>query len=499
MLREISARTGMGVVFLEGSDCVDGLMTGSGFSATNLWTCTLVSTGATVPIARFTTLWNGDQWALPPDERPLYTTTSFLESDTAMLLHVKKAASYGWWRVFAPFHPNLWFGVIGTVVLMSLVMPAVLRDEEHRPLAPRGALSGPRVWAEMLYHSSAELFGGGDLEWTHGLAARLLRVGWLFFVLITISSYTANLAAFFTAEAFETLGPKDMTMLRGATACHPNHGNDEAMLARYASKWGAGETMGGVVMANMPSEFANKTDAEKRLYWDMSVDEMIDKCAQRVLNEEAEGIMEGRDVLTSWLLNASHPDRCANWTFSSGVSIPYTNPVQIFLSVHRSCGFPFFRNVQNALAWLRQDAPVSHMARIYQRELRRGEACPERGGPATDTTRISLESQLGVFVITLACAGLALVVAAYEARKGRRMQEAASAGPAETKLADAQPIPGTPMGSARGSAPGSALPALTDGDMLRRIVADMAQIKGALNAGAARGTPRAGAPGPMEA
>ena len=57
----------------------------------------------------------------------------------------------------------------------------------------------PMRRAKMLFHISSELLGGGDLEWTHNLSARLLRLGWLFFVLISVSSYTANLAAFFSA------------------------------------------------------------------------------------------------------------------------------------------------------------------------------------------------------------------------------------------------------------------------------------------------------------
>ena len=42
------------------------------------------------------------------------------------------------------------------------------------------------------------IFGADDLEWSGNLSSRLLRLGWLFFVLITVSSYTANLAAFIT-------------------------------------------------------------------------------------------------------------------------------------------------------------------------------------------------------------------------------------------------------------------------------------------------------------
>jgi hypothetical protein len=73
-------------------------------------------------------------------------------------------------------------------------------------------------------------------------------------------------------------------------------------------------------------------------------------------------------------------ERRDKWTFSPGVALPRHNPRQLFLAMNSSVGFEFFSNLQAALAWLQQVAPVDTLARIYRRELRRGEGCPPRPG-----------------------------------------------------------------------------------------------------------------------
>lgn len=67
-----------------------------------------------------------------------------------------------------------------------------------------------------------------------------------------VSSYTANLASFFTAESYAVVGPQDMTALRSATACLAEHSNDDAHLARHAVEWGVGELMSGLITSTMP-------------------------------------------------------------------------------------------------------------------------------------------------------------------------------------------------------------------------------------------------------
>lgn len=79
-----------------------------------------------------------------------------------------------------------------------------------------------RQWADTImkcvYHAWAAILGGEDAEWITW-PAKILRIGFLFFILISVSTYTANLAAFFTTPSFILHGPKNMKELKESTAC----------------------------------------------------------------------------------------------------------------------------------------------------------------------------------------------------------------------------------------------------------------------------------------
>jgi hypothetical protein len=63
--------------------------------------------------------------------------------------------------------------------------------------------------------------GGEDYEWLSA-ELRVLRISLLALVLVTCSTYTANLAAFFNRPAFEVEGPSDAHEFRTSVACtHP--------------------------------------------------------------------------------------------------------------------------------------------------------------------------------------------------------------------------------------------------------------------------------------
>ena len=269
MLRAIATHTGMELVFVEQDDCHNPLSTGGGLGSVNTaaFHCVRRVDNQTVALARFRSLWDGFQHGRELDDHGVYVTTSFMEVDSSALLHVRRKADYGIWQVFAPFDGDLWLAAVLTTLIVALILPSVLRDSETRkPLTGGGAtglLARPRVRLELLYHPISMVFGADDLEWTGNLSARLLRLGWMFFILISVSSYTANLASFFTAQSFEVLGPQDMTSLQSATACYPTHSNDEAHLDTHRTDMGVGSMMGGLITATMPDQFAGLTNAER--------------------------------------------------------------------------------------------------------------------------------------------------------------------------------------------------------------------------------------------
>jgi hypothetical protein len=77
-----------------------------------------------------------------------------------------------------------------------------------------------RNCAYCVYHALAMLLGGEEYEW-QSASSKLLRLGTLFLVLILGSTYTANLAAFFTRPAYVIHGPKTLADLRDAHVCIP--------------------------------------------------------------------------------------------------------------------------------------------------------------------------------------------------------------------------------------------------------------------------------------
>lgn len=161
------------------------------------------------------------------------------------------------------------------------------------------------------------------------------------------------------------------------------------------------------------------------------------------------------------LLDREAPERCDNFRFAASVALPYGNPRQIFMAINKTAGFPFFSDVQVSLSWLRQVAPAPVMGAIYQRELRVGEGCP--GEMATESARIKLDSQAGVFLVFGICFGLGLLAAVYETRKAR------------------QPSPDEETTDGEGKEKESVL--VTDGDILREILRMMRAEKAAKSSG----------------
>ena len=70
-------------------------------------------------------------------------------------------------------------------------------------------------------------------------------------------------------------------------------------------------------------------------------------------------------------------------------------------------------------------APANVLAGIMQRDLQRGEACPETGDD--DSGAITLASQTGIFLVVLASVAVALLLALWEARQAERLASATKA------------------------------------------------------------------------
>jgi hypothetical protein len=209
ILQEMSQHTGMALRFVVAADCVNPLNERRRRHGDRRATyCLLRSSNETVPLAYFTSLWvppqrpnkrlyppvltqrppsassllpqNGFQSGVDPVHRHMYGTTSFMESDSAALLAVKRKDQFGIWQLLAPFETSLWLALFAACLGVSLLMPSVLRDQTTGQSLGGGGVTGlrtrPSLRLTMFYHAASMMFGSDDLEWTSNTSSRTLHL-----------------------------------------------------------------------------------------------------------------------------------------------------------------------------------------------------------------------------------------------------------------------------------------------------------------------------------
>jgi len=169
--------------------------------------------------AMMTTFFDASTYA--PSSQPIITTLSFGDADTVGIVRKTRAPKelFAW---IAPFSPGLWvcvmvFTVVAAGVMNALAWLGPAEEEGGEGEAGCTSDSGGN-FAVTFYHSWAILLGGEDYEFLT-VPLKILRLGMLLFVLILVSTYTANLASFFTKPSWIISGPKDMQGLKTSRAC----------------------------------------------------------------------------------------------------------------------------------------------------------------------------------------------------------------------------------------------------------------------------------------
>jgi len=155
-----------------------------------------------------------------------FTTTVYNSPISGVVKQVKHSKSV--WAFVDPFSGGLWgavgLGVLTVAICILLIRGMLEVESESLGQALRKVLSGFAGFGigdmcTALYHSLSVILAGDIYEWESG-PLKVLRSGWLFFALIVVSSYTANLAAFFTQPNVSIHSPPSgMHDLIYATAC----------------------------------------------------------------------------------------------------------------------------------------------------------------------------------------------------------------------------------------------------------------------------------------
>ncbi|KAL1503481.1 hypothetical protein AB1Y20_011965 [Prymnesium parvum] len=136
-------------------------------------------------------------------------------------------------RLFEPFTPSLWIAV----ACFTFVFAAVLHVLQ---LSARGGggssrQSSVRRMLNSIYHSWAFLLQGSTVV-CRTPAQKLARIAMLFFALVLVATYTAQLAAVFTRPEFVLRGPTSWSEVFSAEVCVLSTANERAA-KKVASKY----------------------------------------------------------------------------------------------------------------------------------------------------------------------------------------------------------------------------------------------------------------------
>mmetsp|Transcript_22463 Transcript_22463/g.37549 ORF Transcript_22463/g.37549 Transcript_22463/m.37549 type:complete len:495 (+) Transcript_22463:325-1809(+) len=171
-----------------------------------------------------------------------HTVSSYHSSISGVVKLTSSAANI--WSFLDPFDNTLWIMlVVGTFVVSFCLAAMHCLDD-----IPEGATLtsafvhmyetlSVRSLLDAVYKSTAVLLAADSYDWPTA-SEQILRTGWLFFALVVGATYTANLAAFFTAPNFSIhTPPSNMADLIHATACTTSLGENQYPLAHYVKSF----------------------------------------------------------------------------------------------------------------------------------------------------------------------------------------------------------------------------------------------------------------------
>ncbi|CAK0904899.1 unnamed protein product [Prorocentrum cordatum] len=306
----------------------------------------------------------------------------FSSDNTALVLKTKK--DMGLWRLFEPFTPSLWIAVACNVFLVGMTINLLEGLSSGRL---KGAIT-PDAVAQSHYHAWIALLGGEDYEWV-SWPGRCLRLGLLFLVLIVISTYTANLAAFFTTPVYDVHGPTDLESLKSAVAC---------------TIW--------------PNDYhAFKDFASDVIYPDYNLpnNEKKQWCHDALKDGRAQVWFDDNAAQNAYLLK-----HCSDLSLVPAISL---KPMNVGFAMNVTSR-ALVSKMSAALVHLEQQPPIKN---LQQDLFGWGRVCPTAVETDTSTVPVSFESLGGAFLISGSLGLLAILVSlASCARKtytGEKVQE----------------------------------------------------------------------------
>ena len=318
-------------------------------------------------------------------------TDDVVSTETTGLVYKEQLRGDNAFALFEPFTPTVWFALgmslIAYTVLLVLLAEMDARgdgsgayadDDSAKPTKPTGA-RGLRMAAQRSvtssvrtgYHVIAACFGGDDYEWADG-SRRLLRLSLLGLILVTGTTYTANLAAFFNKASISVHGPQSEEELLDAIACVPYAEKGQQLTPYVASSIYMGD---GVRDPTDPT-----WDTRSAAY-----------CLEALRSGEADVWMTDRETLHSQHLNACNETREATFIRVLPFSMAWALRAE---DAHIALGL--------SVAWrfLQSQKQGVNLRNEYYFQ---GRTCPTDESGATDP--VGLKAMSGLFLL---CGGVAV-------------------------------------------------------------------------------------------
>jgi len=232
------------------------------------------------------------------------------------------------------------------------------------------------------YHVWAAILQGEDFEWLTW-PGRIFRLGLMFFVLISVSTYTANLAAFFTAESEVIYGPQNMDELKSRIihSDYPRH---------VFSEFAQGHL----------SAFNATHDAHPEALGEYDWSQIKPWLVNRLLQGKIDAVIGYEAQLRGW-----RQEDCDHLVIAENIVFGEEQ----FLLAFRREDHHLVNDMRYVLMWLKTKREYQELQR---RDFALGVPCGSSGENEEDLIaqmQVGMDSQRGLFYIASACIGLALL------------------------------------------------------------------------------------------
>lgn len=275
----------------------------------------------------------------------------------------------------SPFSVGVWLYLIGALVLVSIMLfisgrlcPAEWTNPYPCIEEPEELENQFTIKNSFWFTIGAIMQQGSELA-PIGLSTRMMGTSWSFFVLIMVSSYTANLAAFLTVE----------------TIVSP-FSNVEELAKKKTIKYGA-KFGGSTILFFKDSNYSTYKEMYK--YMDENAKDVQpsdnDKGLQKVLREDYAFLMESSSI-------EYITERYCNVTQIGGLLD--AKGYGIAMKKHS----PYRHALNTAVLKLQQSGLITELKKKWWTQKRGGGTCREEGGQSA-AEELDLDNVGGVFLV----------------------------------------------------------------------------------------------------